>query len=345
MEWGLSAPPPDLPRLIPGDRVQDLFLVLDVETRTGCHPHTVLTLGNSTGAIATAPFWADEQAEIAGIAKRSVVEVAGEVSTYRNKRQLRVISIRVRPEGTINPVRLLPSAGDMRPYWAHLDRLRNDIKGPRLRAILDLFYQDPEFRRRFEECPASPEGHHAEVGGLLRHTSEVAAIAVAIAKVAKADEDLVVAGVLLHDIGKLMAYRWDGAFECTDLNALHGHVVLGALMLDRAVRACPAIPCNDQELSILIHLVLSHHGKQEFGAPVPPRTLEAEVIHYADNASAKTASMSDAIRSAANFADGAQVSASGIWQVDRRLVYRGRSDWGLKTGTAAQLSPSRPSHA
>ena len=78
------------------------------------------------------------------------------------------------------------------------------------------------------------------------------------------------AGVLLHDIGKLLAYRWDGAFEATDLNALHGHVVLGAMMLDRAVRRSLAPLCSDQELAILTHLVLSHHGRQEFGAPVPP---------------------------------------------------------------------------
>ena len=320
--------PPDLSRLIPGDRVQDPFLVLEVETRAGDHPHTVLTLGNSSGSIPTSPFWAEEQSRIAGITKRTVVQVTGEVSTYREKRQLRVTSIRVLPEGTINGSRLLPSVGNTGPYWACLDRLRNDMTAPRLRTVLDLFYQDPEFRQRYEECPASTVGHHAEIGGLLKHTSEVATIAVAIAAAAGADEDLVMAGVLLHDIGKLAAYRWDGAFEATDLNALHGHVVLGAMMLDRAVRACLIPPCTELELSILIHLVLSHHGKQEFGAPVPPLTLEAEVIHYADNASAKTASMGNAIKCAGNFAEGALVSSSGIWQVDRRRIYRGRSDWG-----------------
>lgn len=302
--------------------------MLEVETRAGDHPHTVLILGNRTGSVPTAPFWADEQSKIAGIIKRTVVQVIGEIATYRDKRQLKVTSIRVLPAGTLEPMRLLPSVGDVRRYWAYLDRLRSEIKGRRLRTVLDLFYEDPDFRRRYEECPASTVGHHAEIGGLLKHTSEVAAIAVAIARAARADEELVVAGVLLHDIGKLQAYRWDGAFEATDLNALYGHVVLGAMMLDRAVRGCPEPPCNEQELAILTHLILSHHGKQEFGAPVPPLTLEAEVIHYADNASAKTASMGDALRTSANFAEGALLSSSGVWQVDRRRVYRGRSDWG-----------------
>lgn len=320
--------PPNLTTLVPGDRVQDPFLVLEVETRTGDHPHTVLLLGNSSGTIQTAPFWTEDGPKIAGIGKRTVVQVIGEVAAYKDKRQLKVSSIRVLPSGTIEPARLLPSVGDVRRYWGYLDRLRTEIRGPRLRGVLDLFYQDPEFRERYEQCPASVGGHHAELGGLLKHTSEVAAIALAIARAARADEDVVVAGVLLHDIGKLDAYRWDGAFETTDLNALHGHVVLGALMLDRTARARSPLPCTEQELAILLHLVLSHHGKQEFGAPIPPLTLEAEVLHYADNASAKTASMSDALRTTANFTDAALVSTQGIWQVDRRRIYRGRSDWG-----------------
>ncbi len=324
---------PDIAQLSPGDRVQDPFLVMALETRGGDHPHTVLTLGNSTGSIQTAPFWPEDQPKIAGIGKRSVVQVIGEVATYRDKRQLKVSSIRVLPPGAIEPARLLPSVGDVQRYWAYLDRLRSEIRGPRLRAVLDLFYEDPEFRSRYEACPASTVGHHAEIGGLLQHTSEVAAIAIAIAKAAGADQDLVVAGVLLHDIGKLEAYRWDGAFEATDLNALHGHVVLGALMLDRAVRSRAEPPCTEPELAILLHLILSHHGKQEFGAPVPPLTLEAEILHYADNASAKTASMASAVSDASNFAPDALVSTQGVWQVDKRRVYRGSSDWG-RTGSS-----------
>jgi len=185
-----------------------------------------LTLGNSSGSIQTAPFWPEDQPKIAGIGRRAVVQVIGEVAAYRDKRQLKVTSIRVLPPGTIEPARLLPSVGDVERYWAYLDRLRSEIRGPRLRAVLDLFYEDPDFRSQYGACPASTVGHHAEIGGLVLHTSEVAAIALAIARAAGADQDLVVAGVLFHDIGKLEAYLWDGAFVSSDLNALHGHVVL-----------------------------------------------------------------------------------------------------------------------
>lgn len=322
--------PPDLSSLPPGTRVQDPFLVLEVETRGGDHPHTVLTLGNSTGSIQTAPFWPEDAPKVAGIGRRAVVQVIGEVTSYRDRRQLKVSSIRVLPAGSVAADRLLPSVGDVGRYWDYLDRLRGDLGAPRLRAVLSLFYDDPAFRDRYAQCPASTAGHHAALGGLLKHTCEVAAIALTIARTAGADEELVLAGVLLHDIGKLEAYRWDLGFEPTELNALHGHVVLGALMLDRAVRARDPMPCSEQELAILLHLLLAHHGRPEFGAPVAPATLEAEVLHYADNASAKTASMAEALQSAGNFPDGALLSGAGVWQVDRRRVWRGQSDWGRK---------------
>lgn len=216
------------------------------------------------------------------------MQVIGDVVAYRDKRQLKVSSVRVLPVGTIEPKGLLPSIGDVDRYWTYLDRLRGDIKGNRLRGVLDLFYEDPEFRAAYEECPGSLSGHHAKLGGLLKHTAEVAAIAVAISKTAGADQELVVAGVLLHEIGKLDSYRWDGGFEATDLDALHGHVVLGALMLDRAVRGASPLPCTELELAILTHLILSHHGTGELGAPVPPATLEAEVLYHANLAAAKT---------------------------------------------------------
>ena len=225
----------------------------------------------------------------------------------------------------------MPSVGDVSPFWKTLDGWRAEIRGARLAGTLALFYDDPQFRERYEECPASLSGHHAELGGLLKHTCEVATIARAISKVCHADIDLVLAGVLLHDIGKLESYSWRGAFEMTECGSLLGHVVLGCLMLDRIVGEQEEEVCTDRELQILHHMILSHHGKLEFGAPVTPMTLEAEVLHYADNASAKTASMSEALADANNFSGDGLVSSRGIWQLDKRRAYRGQSDWGRES--------------
>jgi 3'-5' exoribonuclease len=162
---------------------------------------------------------------------------------------------------------------------------------------------------------------------LLKHTTEVAAIGRTIARACGADTELVLAGVLLHDIGKLEAYRWDGPFETTNVGRLVGHVALGVLMLDRRLDEEPEPPCTQLERDLLLHLILSHHGRLEWGAPVTPMTLEAEVLHWADNASAKTAGIADVLKDDGNFPSGL-VSASQR-MMEYRRVFRGQSDWGL----------------
>src|SRR6266849_6824539 len=297
----------DLPSLRPGDRVQDPLLVRDVEEKPYAGGRfTILTLGNATGTIESAPVWDSDRAMVEGIRKRHVVQVIGQVGQYNGRRQLEIGSLRLLPEGSIDLTQLLPSIGDPAPYWEKLDSWRREIhsRKPRLAAVLALFYDDDDFRRRYERCPASVAGHHAALGGLLKHTVEVGFIARAIAKVAAADGDLVLAGVLLHDIGKLESYRWDGLFEHTDAGHLVGHVVLSALALERRLAAADPAPCTVQERDLLLHLVLAHHGRRELGSPVLPLTLEAEVLHWADNASAKTASMAEALRDADAFTEG-----------------------------------------
>jgi 3'-5' exoribonuclease len=318
-------------QLAPGASLSGRFLVTALESRAygdgkDC---VVLTLSDAGGRIDTAPFWPLRQPLLQGISAGMVVDVAGEVRTYRGRRQLEVARIVPGPAGA-DPAALLPSAGDPAPRWARIDRWRTAIRGPRLAAVVDLFYEDAAFRARYGQCPASPSGHHAEIGGLLRHTCEVAAIGHAVAQCCGADPDLVLAGALLHDIGKLDAYRWTTGFETTEAGALLGHVALGLLMLDRRVAVRPAPPCTDTELLLLRHLIASHHGRPEFGATVPPMTLEAEVLHYADNASAKTASMAEALADPDNFSGDAGLSARGVWQLERRRAYRVGSDWGAK---------------
>jgi 3'-5' exoribonuclease len=320
--------PLDLTSLRVGDRVQDPLLVWDVTQRNYAGgTFTVLILANASGRIETAPFWDSDRTKVEGIRRRHVVQVIGEAEVYNGQRQLKVNSLRLLPEGGVDLQALLPSVGDTTRYWDTLDGWRRELKKPRLAGALALFYDDDEFRRRYGTCPASVTGHHAALGGLLKHTVEVGAIARTIGRVSGADPEVVLAGVLLHDIGKLEAYRWDGVFEYTDAGHLVGHVVLGALMLERRLAGAPELQCTAEEQLVLLHLVLSHHGRLEYGSPVAPMTLEAEVLHWADNASAKTASMAEALHEAAAFGE-ALVSQRRFWQLEQRRAYRGASDWG-----------------
>jgi 3'-5' exoribonuclease len=316
--------PLSLPDLAVGAHVEETFLVWEVEQRTQADgsPFVILTLANSSGRVKTAPFWSSDLHKVEGVAKGAVVSVVGELGTYKTDRQLKVASLRPVTRAMVDWGRLLPSVGDVAPWWKKVDEWRAEMAdGPWRRAVA-LFYDDPDFRARYERCPASLGNHHAELGGLLKHTVEVGVIARQIAKTCGAAPDIVLAGVLLHDAGKLEAYRWDGLFEMTEAGSLLGHVVLGSLMLDRRLDEPDEPVVTDGERLVLQHLILSHHGELEFGSPVRPMTLEAEVLHFADDASASTANFAAALKEGANFAEGDAVSKP-IWSLDRRRVYRG----------------------
>ena len=319
-----------IPDLSEGDRVQADFLVTgrsEKKTKLG-DPFVTLTLGNSTGFIETAPFWSNNKAWADGAERGTVVAAVGQVSIYpgsgSSKRQLSVSApLRVVPAGQVDVRAFLPSVGDCSKLWDHIDRMRSELSSVTLRRVVDLFYASDDFRLRLERTPASVSGHHAKLGGLLQHIVEVSTIARTTARACHANLDLVAAGALLHDIGKLEAYDVSNAgFEYTPCGYLIGHVVLGFMMLDRAIAAADPRPCSDEQQTELQHMILSHHGALEFGSPVQPMTLEAEVIHWADQASAKSNDMSESLDDRDAFADGDEISSRKPWRVGRRIWRR-----------------------
>ena len=327
-------PPLDLTRLAVGDRVQHEFLVLErAEKRTNAgDPFVVLTLGNPSGRIDTAPIWHDRIEWAAGADQGKIVQAIGELSVFgRNgtaKRQLQITGpLRVLPLGQFSAEDFLPRIdGDPARLWEKLDKFRGDVQSAALRRVLDLFFADDAFRLRFERTPGSTGGHHAKIGGLLLHVFEVTNIARQTARTMRANVDLCVAGELLHDVGKVEAYEVGPAgFSYTPCGLLLGHVVLGALMLERRLAAAGAPVCSEGQLLELQHLVLSHHGKLEYGSPVQPMTTEAEIVHRADELSAKATDMLDAMDDPEAWADGDEFSRR-VWRVGRR-VWRRPHEW------------------
>ena len=327
-------PTTQIPRLGPGERVQSEFLVVErAEKKTANgDPFAILTLGTSTGKIDTAPIWSDKLDWADGADRGRVVQAIGDIALYgRNgtaKRQLSLTApLRVIPENQVDVTSFLESVGDCTQLWDWVDRNREQMTSRTLKSVVDLFFANDEFRVRFERTPGSTGGHHAKLGGLLLHTTEVATIARTTARTARANPDLVFAGAMLHDIGKVEAYEVSaGGFTFTPCGLLIGHVVLGALMLERAIAKLGQPVCSEGQLLELQHMILSHHGAYEFGSPVQPMTVEAEIVHWADEASAKASDMMDSISDAANFASDREISDVKPWRV-RRHVYRRRHDW------------------
>jgi 3'-5' exoribonuclease len=208
-----------------------------------------------------------------------------------------------------------------------VDAWRAELKGP-LRTALDLFFADDVFRERFARAPGAPRGHHAMVGGLLLHSCEVAAIARASVKAMRGNVGLVTVGALLHDIGKVEAYAVNlTGFEKTLAGNLVDHIVLGSLMLEDRLRTLKPGTLTDEQRLELHHFIQSHHGVPEFGAAVRPMTLEAEILHFADQTSAKGNDFNEAVADTELFPDGdAAISAKKSWRLDRK-VWRRTHAW------------------
>lgn len=325
-------PPVEIPTLSPGSRVTAELLVYDrAERKTNSgDPFVVLTLGNASGRIDTAPIWSNQLEWADGVRSGKIVQAIGDVTTWGKtgapKKQLQLAGpVRVLPDAQYRIEEFLPTVGDCVRLWAWLDKLRAEVESPALRRVLDLFYGDDDFRLRFERTPASTRGHHAKLGGLLLHVCEVANIGRQIGRTMgrRVNADLVLAGALLHDIGKVEAYEIGaGGFAHSPCGLLLGHIVLGCLMLERRIAALGAAVCTEGQLLELQHMILSHHGSLEFGSPVAPMTTEAEIVHWADEASAKATDMMDALDDPEMFAGGRELSDRKPWTLGRYLWKR-----------------------
>jgi len=318
-----------------GDRVQHELLVMErAEKRTNQgDPYVILTLGNQSGRLETAPVWSNQLEWADGALPGKVVQAIGDITQYErnggSKRQLQLTGpLRVLPDGQFSVEQFLPRIdGDVTKLWDWIDRTRGEVQSRALRDVLDCFFGDDGFRAAFERTPASVNGHHAAIGGLLLHVFEVANIARQTARTMRANVDLCVTGALLHDIGKVESYEIaPSGFGYTPCGLLVGHVVLGTLMLERRLAALDQPVCTEGQLLELQHLILSHHGKLEYGSPVQPMTTEAEIVHRADEASAKATDMFDAINDSDAFLGDGEISSKRVWRVGRR-VWRRPHEW------------------
>ena len=174
---------------------------------------------------------------------------------------------------------------------AQLRELLGTIQNPQLSQLLDrIFGPDSRLWKRFREAPAAKYYHQAYPHGLLDHTVSVAqAVSAAAAAFPGIDRDIAIAGALLHDIGKTMAYNDDPlAIDLTDAGRLQGEIPLGYYLVRREVERIDGF---DSELAqAIFHIVLSHHGAYENGSPVLPATREATLVHSIDNLGGKLGS-------------------------------------------------------
>lgn len=263
--------------------------------RTG-EPFLSLELADRSGRMPAVMFRPSAREESLPVG--SVVRVTGRVTSYRGVRRVSVDSMR--PADEYDAADMMPSG--IRDRTELMDELRalvRKVREPRLRAVVRAVFGAPGFIDAFAACPAGSGRHHAYVGGLLEHTVSVATLCLSLAiAYPQADSDLLLAAALLHDVGKTEELRYGTSFDYTDAGRLVGHVVLGERMVARVV-AAQSRHLPEETALRLSHAILAHHGAQEWGAPRCPCTIEALLLHHADNLDAQAAGFLSAVAGAA----------------------------------------------
>jgi len=185
---------------------------------------------------------------------------------------------------------LLPIIPDIERVKAEVSEMIETVENAFLRKLLERLIGNNGSCGEFFEAPAAKVYHHALIGGLAKHSLNVAKYALAIYEISPSkdsiDRNLIVAASLLHDLGKAKTYsRDDYSFDYTDIGQLEDHIAIGVRLIDREIGAIDGFP--ELLASELLHIVLSHHGELQFGSPVAPKTREALIIHHCDNLDAK----------------------------------------------------------
>ena len=254
-------------------------------TRSG-NPFLRIRLADRSGET-EGRIW-ERALELAGeFQVNDVVRLRAKVERYQGELQLNISDLKRLDPSEIDPTLYLPTGPkDPEDQWLQLNNLAAQVKNPYLKSLLRSFFTDSDFVEQMKQSPAAKAMHHAYLGGLLEHTVSVTRLLGRICDhYPRLDRDLLVAGAILHDIGKVDEFSYHLQLDYTDAGRLLGHVVLGVQRVQEKIKKIKGFP---PDLSLAIqHLIISHHGEYEFGSPKRPKILEAFALHYADDLDAK----------------------------------------------------------
>jgi 3'-5' exoribonuclease len=278
--------------LKPDSAVHDTFLVQSKEHKIASNgaAYLDLSLRDTTGAI-PAKLWDYSERTTPAFEVDEIVEVTGHVESYRGTAQLRVRKISVCPSEDVSLLDYLPRTqrDPEEMYAALLERARGMSESP-LRALILAVVEDAAIAERLKLAPAAMSYHHAFLGGLLEHVSSLLGLADRVADhYPWLQRDLLLAGVIFHDLGKTAELNFTRGFRYSTRGQLLGHITIGLEMVQEKIRQIPDFPAELKDQ--IEHIILSHHGKLEFGSPKEPMFPEALVVHYLDDLDSKLEAM------------------------------------------------------
>jgi len=312
----------DLAGFEEGKLFESFFLVLAKQQRTTKtnKPYLNLILGDKTGQL-EGRVWEPGDPRIAKEFDRGdMVKVRGSASRFDERLQLKVDQLRKASASEVDRMDLMPSTTfDVESLWQTLMATVDSFTNPDLKRLLTTMLSDPDLAAAYRAAPAAKQLHHAWLGGLLEHVVSLITLADRVAPhYAILDRDLLLTGVILHDIGKVTELSWEIGFEYTIAGMLLGHIQMGVAMTEKTIDSLPDFP--ERLKTLVLHMILSHHGKLEFGSPKLPMIPEALVLNFVDDLDAKMQAVAGEFEKSAREGKGPDELTNKVWALDQRQL-------------------------
>ena len=249
-----------------------------------------LTLCDRTGQI-DAKMWDNVADAVDTFEQDDFLKVRGLINKYSNRYQLTIHKLRRMEDAEVEYSDYLPKTNkDVDLLWSTLVGYIDTFQNEHLKSLLEAFMGDPQIAEAYRQAPAAKSLHHAFIGGLLEHVVSLMKLCDTVAPLyPQVNRDLLFTGAFLHDIGKIYELNYQRSFSYTTKGQLLGHMIIELEMLHEKIALVPDFPA---ELKVLVeHLIISHHGKYEFGSPKLPMFPEALMLHYLDDLDSKMEGM------------------------------------------------------
>jgi 3'-5' exoribonuclease len=253
--------------------------------------YLALTLADRTGHM-EAKMWDNVADHINCFEQDDFIKVRGLINKFNGRFQLTLHKVRSLQDSEVEFDDYLPrTTKDVDALWRTLGEFVAGMNDPHLRALLQAFMADPQVEHAYKNAPAAKSLHHAFIGGLLDHVVSLFQLCDLACRnyPAMIDRDLLLTGAFLHDIGKVHELTFARSFTYTTRGQLLGHMIIELEMLQEKLALLPGFPAEYKTL--IEHLIISHHGRYEFGSPKMPMFPEALMLHYLDDLDSKMEAM------------------------------------------------------
>jgi 3'-5' exoribonuclease len=312
----------DLTNFEEGKLFDGYFLVLAKQQRTtkSNKPYLNLILGDKTGQL-EGRIWELSDPRIAKeFEKGDVVKARGSASRFDDRLQMKIDQLRIAQPGEVEKMDMMPATTqDVGVLWRALLSFVASFENADLKRLLTTLLNDPALAEAYREAPAAKQLHHAWLGGLLEHVVSLLTLADRVAPhYPLLDRDLLLTGVILHDIGKIRELSWEIGFEYTVEGSLLGHIQIGTALTERTIDSLPDFPPKLKTL--VLHMILSHHGKLEFGSPKLPMIPEALVLNFLDDLDAKMQAVQGEFDKSLREGKGPDELTGKVWSLDQRQL-------------------------